>query len=44
MPAGTLPITHVKNDELEFEDIFNDKYSKCLNENLKGSEGMPMGI
>lgn len=44
MPCGVVPITHVKEEEQVYEDEFNDKYTKCFQENIKESKGLPMGI
>ena len=44
-PSGTLPVAIVKEDEQKFEEkLFNDIFTKEINDTMKGSEGMPMGL
>jgi fatty acid amide hydrolase len=43
-PAGIVPITHVQQDEQQFEDQHNDFWTDLLKETAEGSEGMPVGI
>ena len=39
-----MPITHVQQDEQQFEDQHNDFWTDLLKQTAEGSEGMPVGI
>ena len=43
-PAGAVPITRVRASEQEYQSDRPDKISKAIGENMKGSEGLPMGV
>ncbi|CAI2363668.1 unnamed protein product [Moneuplotes crassus] len=44
-PAGSVPITTVREDEQEYKDEkFNDNISKACAESMKDSKGLPMGV
>ncbi len=44
MPAGALPVTHVKSDEQFYQDEFDDVYTKAFQDNMENSEGLPVGV
>lgn len=44
MPAGCLPVTHVKANEQFYDDEFKDPYTKSLAFNMDNSQGLPVGI
>lgn len=43
-PSGVVPVTTVHDGECEYKSPFNDSWSTCAKESLKGSEGLPMGV
>lgn len=43
-PAGVLPVTVCKNDELDFEDEFRDFYTKNIQKCMKQSAGLPVAV
>jgi len=43
-PAGTMPVTTVQPDEETYNDNYNDSWTKAIQEDLKGSTGMPVSI
>lgn len=42
--TGVLPITRVAHDEQYYETKYTDAIAKSLEENMKESEGLPVGI
>ena len=45
MPCGTIPVRKIKMEEtLEYKDKYGDSITRFIQENLKGSEGLPIGI
>ena len=42
--VGSMPITMTREDEEVYESLHNDDISRKLNETVKGSAGMPVGI
>lgn len=43
-PVGVIPITLVKKEEQFYSDNINDSFTKCLDNNMKNSAGLPVGI
>lgn len=43
-PAGVLPITLSRADELDFEDEFNDFYTKNIRKAMKTGVGLPVSV
>lgn len=43
-PVGAVPITRVRASEQEYRSERQDKISKAIGENMKGSEGLPIGV
>lgn len=43
-PCGVVPITKVREDELEYSDDYNDSYTVLIKDDIKGSEGLPVGV
>ena len=43
-PAGVMPVCNVQEKETEFKDGHNDSWTKVLNEDAKGTEGLPVTI
>jgi len=45
-PAGAIPVTQVKESDLgdNYEDGFEDLWTDCLRENVKGSLNLPIGL
>ena len=43
-PAGCLPVTLSRPDELDYEDKFNDFYTSNIKDTLKGADGLPVGV
>ena len=43
-PAGTMPVTTVQPDEEAYTDGYNDSWTKAIQEDLKGSTGLPVSI
>lgn len=43
-PVGAIPITRVASNEQLYETKYDDTIAKSLKENMKGSEGLPVGI
>ena len=43
-PAGIMPVTDVQMKETEFKDGYNDSWTRVLNEDAKGTEGLPVTI
>ena len=44
MRGGAVPVTKVKEDEQYYEDGINDEFIKSFKDQLKGSEGLPIGV
>lgn len=48
VPAGTIPICLINNDEALYKEsansVFNDSYTYVGKTVMKGSAGMPVGI
>jgi Asp-tRNA(Asn)/Glu-tRNA(Gln) amidotransferase A subunit family amidase len=43
-PAGAMPVTRVRSDEQVYEPSCSDLFTKCVQDSMKGSEGLPIGI
>jgi len=45
-PAGVLPVTTVTKEEAQeaYTDGYRDHYTTEIDEDIKGSEGMPLGV
>lgn len=43
-PVGSIPITLVEHGETDYEDDYNDIYTKAMRASIKGSEGIPIGV
>ena len=43
-PAGILPVCDVLEKEQQFKDSYNDSWTKVLNEDAQGSQGLPVTI
>ena len=45
-PTGSVPVTEVTAEEakVEYDDDFKDKWTRKMKEDVKGSEGMPIGV
>ena len=43
-PSGVMPITNVQSDEQSFEDTHNDSWTRLIQSNCAGSEGLPVCI
>ena len=39
-----MPITNVVQDEQHFKDHFQDTWTRTINQNAKGTAGLPVGI
>ena len=44
MPAGTVPVTRVREDEQLYEAGANDSIAKAARRAMKGAAGMPVGV
>jgi Asp-tRNA(Asn)/Glu-tRNA(Gln) amidotransferase A subunit family amidase len=43
-PAGTVPMTVMRDDEISYEDGFNDLWTKAIRKDIAGTAGMPVGV
>jgi Asp-tRNA(Asn)/Glu-tRNA(Gln) amidotransferase A subunit family amidase len=43
-PAGAVPMTRVKSSEQEYRSERPDKISQAIGNNMKGTEGLPIGV
>ena len=43
-PAGVLPVTKVKENEQFYDDGRGDEFTHYMNETMKDSKGLPVGI
>jgi len=44
-PAGVVPVGQVEDGEdVDYTDTFNDKWTKIMQEDIKGSRGMPISV
>ena len=43
-PAGSVPVTRVREDEQTYTDKINDSMTKAAKEHMKGTAGLPVGI
>jgi fatty acid amide hydrolase len=41
-PSGVLPVTNVLKSEQNFKDSYNDFWTKVIDDDAQGSEGMPI--
>jgi len=45
MPCGTIPVRKMKYEEtLNYSDKYSDSLTLIIKQNLKGSEGLPVGV
>jgi fatty acid amide hydrolase len=44
VPAGSVPYTVVRADEEEYQDEFNDEFTKNAKNLCQGSAGLPIGV
>jgi hypothetical protein len=43
-PAGTVPMTTMREEETVYEDGFNDLWTKAIRKDVQGTAGMPIGV
>lgn len=43
-PAGTVPMTVMRDDESTYDDGFNDLWTKAIRKDIAGTAGMPIGV
>lgn len=43
-PSGVVPVTRVREDEQDFEDKFNDGWTKLIKDICDQSKGLPIGV
>lgn len=39
-----MPVSVVNNDETDYDDGYNDLFTKGMKDTLQGSEGLPVGV
>ena len=44
MPSCSLPVTVVREDEQHYESIYDDDFTTAINNTIKDSVGLPVGI
>ena len=45
LPSGVVPVTVVEKEETnKYEDRYEDEWTSRIREDLKGAEGLPIGV